>query len=227
MFDFRGHGYSDGPEGTSLGYVERLDMHAAVDFLLNRGERRIGVMGFSMGASVAIIAAAENPHIGAVLADSPYAELWRSISTEVNRLYRAPGIFAAWSAKYAFWEMGVHHRFKVSIADPTSFVRRISPRPLFLIHGELDALTPVENSKILYKLAKEPKELWIEPGAGHVMVYEQKPEEYMTRVLSFFDRVDWQARTREAIPERWTEEFTANGITTLDGRFTVTGRSEQ
>src|SRR5512136_558454 len=46
QFDFRGHGRSQGNVVT-LGYLERMDVQAAVKFLLGRGLRRIALHWFS------------------------------------------------------------------------------------------------------------------------------------------------------------------------------------
>ncbi len=205
MFDFRGHGRSDGPQGTSAGYLERLDMHGAVDYLLGLGERRIGVYGISMGASIAILAAAENQHISAVVADSPFAQFYRSIAREATNRYGIPYWFTRPVARFAFKAMADYHGYQPRQAHPANQIRRIAPRPLFLIHGSADNLTPVENSQILYKLAREPKELWIEPGIEHVQIFDKLTEEYVRRVSEFFDKVAWQALTVQADPTRWQD----------------------
>jgi dienelactone hydrolase len=53
MFDFRAHGRT----AASSGYLERQDALAAVEFLRARGIERIGLLGFSMGGSVAMLSA--------------------------------------------------------------------------------------------------------------------------------------------------------------------------
>jgi len=52
---------------------------------------------------------------------------------------------------------GVHH------------VDKLSPKPLLLIHGERDQNLPAECSRIIYEMAKEPKELVIYKGCGHFL----------------------------------------------------------
>jgi len=214
MVDFRGHGRSDGPSGTSIGYIERLDIHAAVDYLLGQGEARLALFGISMGASAGIIAAGENPHICAVIADSPYSHLYRSISTEIRRIYRLPDSLANPLAKFAFKALADYHGFDDSFSHPANYVHRISPRPLLLIHGEADSLTRVENSQILYSIAGEPKSLWVVPGIEHSQVFDYHQVEYKKRVLEFLNGVNWITATKEADPSRWKD---LNPVTTLDG----------
>jgi alpha/beta superfamily hydrolase len=51
----------------------------------------------------------------------------------------------------------------------------VSLRPLLLIHGSEDTTLPVSCSEQIYRWAREPRELVIFPGAGH-MLYQCKDE---------------------------------------------------
>src|SRR5260221_12006084 len=58
MFDFRAHGRSEG-DCVTIGMYEKEDLLGALDYLGDvRGIMRVGVLGFSMGAAVALITAA-------------------------------------------------------------------------------------------------------------------------------------------------------------------------
>jgi uncharacterized protein len=191
MFDFRSHGFSEGERGTSVGYMERLDLHGAVNYLVAKGEQRIGVIGVSMGASATILATAENPHIKAVVLDSPYAHLYRSITMQVSKLFRMPRIVAKGLGKAVYKTVAQHHGFDHNLAHPANYIHLIAPRPLFLMHGEADHLTELENSLMLYILAEEPKQIWTVPELDHVQIYRVRPNEYRQRVLEFFNKVEW------------------------------------
>jgi dipeptidyl aminopeptidase/acylaminoacyl peptidase len=74
LFDFRAHGESGGSR-SSLGHHEQRDIAAALDFLKSRPEvdpKRIGIYGFSMGASTAILAAARTHAFSAIVVDSAF-----------------------------------------------------------------------------------------------------------------------------------------------------------
>src|SRR5262249_41731558 len=72
LFDYHGHGAGRGVPVT-LGYREVRDFFGALDYVRGRvPEARIGVIGFSMGASVAIMGSARRPEVRAVVADSPF-----------------------------------------------------------------------------------------------------------------------------------------------------------
>jgi len=54
---------------------------------------------------------------------------------------------------------------------PEEVVAKLSPRPLLVMHGDADDLTPIEEAQSLYRTAGEPKKLVLFPGAYHHDVY--------------------------------------------------------
>jgi hypothetical protein len=88
LFDFRGRGDSDG-DAVTLGFYEQQDALAAVEYLKSRddvGMGRVGVLGISMGGAVAILAAAQEPAIKAVIADSPFESAEQAIEEGFTRV---------------------------------------------------------------------------------------------------------------------------------------------
>ena len=79
LFDLRAHGTSGGARITG-GIDEAQDVLGAYDYLQSRGSHphRIGVLGRSMGAGAAVLAAAAEPGIRTLVLDSTYAEGKRS-----------------------------------------------------------------------------------------------------------------------------------------------------
>lgn len=74
FIDFRYFGQSEGSY-TSFGSHERKDVLAAVEFLKKEGMDEIGLMGFSFGASVALLTLPETDKVDAVVADTAFANL--------------------------------------------------------------------------------------------------------------------------------------------------------
>jgi pimeloyl-ACP methyl ester carboxylesterase len=186
LFDFRGHGRSEG-DYTSFGYQERKDLLGAVDLLQSKSIPSVGVLGFSLGAVVGISIAAQNPAITAVAADGAFVMVRSALARGAEErgvprpLVRALGATILWLA-------GKRVGGDLEEGDPLRWVDKIAPRALFLIHGEEDPYASVEDVRCLYERAGEPKELWIAAGAEHRQVDKAYPEEYRERVLSFFDR---------------------------------------
>ena len=186
LFDFRAHGQSEG-RFTSIGYFERRDLAAAVRFLEERGVRRVGLLGFSMGAVVAMAAAGDLPNVAAVVADCGFAELQSVVAFGA----RARGV-PAFLSGIVGWLVVLLASLRLGAplwtSDPIRHVGRISPRPLLLIQAGRDAYVPAGDALRLYAAAGEPKELWSVPEAEHRAVDRVRKEEYMERVLGFFDR---------------------------------------
>ena len=76
LFDFRGHGGSEG-DVSGLGGQEKRDVLGAIDFLQKgRGveARHIGLYGVGMGAHAAVLAAVERPALRVLVLDGLYPD---------------------------------------------------------------------------------------------------------------------------------------------------------
>ncbi len=185
MFDWRGMGASDGR--SSMGYREQLDLAAAVTFVRRRAPAaRIGAMGTSLGAAVILLAAGRIPDIAAAAGECAFATFEGMVASGMCVTYGIPAVVArplAWAiARLAAWQRG----FRVQDADPVRAIHRISPRPVFVIHGEHDRHVPVASGYALYAAAGEPKSQWITPTA-HTQGLEKLGTEYCQRLIRFFD----------------------------------------
>ncbi len=190
-FDFRGCGASAG-RTTSVGYYEVRDLLGAVEYVKQRPEVNsglIGVHGFSMGGATAIIAAANSHDIKAIITDSAFANLDHLLATNFRHFYRLP--------KFPFKPTAV----LASKVFSNTVTKRVHPDkalvrmgqegrniPLFIIHGGQDKAIPVEQAHRLHELHQGPKELWIVPDANHVVAKYADHDEYLNRVVGFFNR---------------------------------------
>lgn len=177
-WDFRAHGASQG-ELSTLGYNEALDVMAAVDFARAQpGVRHVGAWGGSMGAAAVIRAAAQDPRIEAVVADSGYSTL-REVAAMRSAALLRPLVYLFGWMRTGVW---------VGAMRPVDDVARISPRPVFIIQGLEDGAVPADSAQRLFDAAGEPRLLWLEPGIGHLGMYPADPAAYASRVLGFFDQ---------------------------------------
>ena len=69
---------------------------------------------------------------------------------------------------------------------PFSDIETISPRPMLFIAGE--KAHSIEFSEDAYRLAAEPKELYIVPGAGHVDLYDRASLIPFGKLTDFFTK---------------------------------------
>lgn len=175
-WDARAHGASGG-DFTTLGYYERFDVAAALAYAQAQpGVDKVVMWGQSMGGATAILAAAEQPGIEAVIVDSAFTTLAETIHTAVPI-----AVFRPFIRPMAEAETGI----SIDLVRPIDAIARIAPRPVFIIHGAADTVVPPESGPRLYAAAGEPKALWVIPGAPHVGGFKLDPALYGTRVMSF------------------------------------------
>ena len=182
-FDFRAHGESAGSL-TSYGALEMRDLASALDFLEGRGlSRNYGCMGISMGGSVALLVASRDQRIRAVWVDSPYSDLGESIAIHLQLLYHLPSFPFL---PLAFLSYRLLFGVPIQEVSPIRSVGKVSPRPLFITSGGADDRMRPAAMRQLYEEAKDPKDLWIIPGAGHLEGHLLRSSEYDERLLRFF-----------------------------------------
>ena len=183
LFDFRGHGESS-LEYTSLGYLEVNDLLGAVSFVRRKKIRRIGILGLSMGASTAIIAATKTKYINAVVADSPFAKLHEVIDNYGKKYYH---ISSKIITRLTVWMAELRTGFKYERVNPIEDIKKMNA-PLLIIHGQKDSLVPVANAKELFANAKGPKEFVVFPGIDHGEAHLKCKFKYENKVLDFYRR---------------------------------------
>jgi uncharacterized protein len=184
LFDYRGRGDSD-PWPHSLVSREVDDLLAAVAYAQGRvAGARIGVVGFSMGAAVAIMAAAREPAIAALVADSSFTAVADVVAHGVRQTFG--GLPPAPLIRAADEMLARRHGYRFTQARPIDAVGAISPRPILIIHGEGDSTVPVAQAQRLFAAAGEPRQLWVVAGVEHCGGYFADRPAYCTRVNDFF-----------------------------------------
>lgn len=184
LFDLRAHGRSDGRRMT-FGYEERRDVMGAIEFLHRRGIKHIGLLGFSYGGIVSMIFAADQPEVEAVISDGGPARMRTAMAARGVEM----GL-PVWLTRPLAWLIICMTSIRLGVNlfqyEPIRWVGKISPRPIFFIHGEHDQYLPDFNE--LYAAARQPKELWRLLEAGHTTASQLYPEEHARRVIEFFQR---------------------------------------
>lgn len=184
MFDLRAHGESAGAH-LSAGYYEKYDLLGAVDYLESTGVTKIAALGFSLGAAISILAAAEDPGILAVVSDSSFADLTEIINREAKRRSGLPG----WFPPGYLLMLKAIYGIDLNAVRPVDAVADVAPRSIFFIHGEADTYIPPAHVYRLYKASNNPSNpVWLVPEAGHMGSYKTAPVEYVKRVTTFFER---------------------------------------
>jgi len=192
VFDMRGHGQS-APAPLSMGFFEQRDVLGAVDFLRSGPlpypqlghPLAIGGWGISMGGATMLLAAAQEPAIRGVVADSAFA----AFVPLLERTSELPGLFIP-SVMYA---MHLLYGINFDAVRPVDVVASIAPRPLLFIQGTADTLVPPWNMNLLANAASAVPDAhvqtWLVPGANHIQSYDTMGKVYVNRIVAFFTSV--------------------------------------
>jgi uncharacterized protein len=191
LFDYRGYGEAPGP--VTLGYRELADARAALAYLRRaRPGVPLGAIGFSMGAAVAVMLAAREPELKAVVADGPFTSQREIVSFRIaQRVRTLRSIAPLRSLVVSLVNRHLLDSFGFGLDDvhPLHDVTALAGRPLFLIHGEQDEVIPADHTRRLVQAARRdgvPVEEWLVPGAGHCGAYFADRDVYCSRVRAFF-----------------------------------------
>jgi pimeloyl-ACP methyl ester carboxylesterase len=185
LFDFRGRGTSD-PWPNTLAHREVDDLLTAADYVRKRiAGARIGLVGFSMGAAVALLVAARDPTIQAIVADSSFTNARDVTADRMRHVLHVPV-----APLVTLTEALIRQRYGYRLSDirPIDAIGKLAPRPVLIIHGANDSLIPVAHARQLFAAAHQPKELWIDEHAEHCGAYFTDRRAYVRRVTEFFDQ---------------------------------------
>lgn len=164
---------------STLGYREVEELQAMLDFALQQPQvENIAVYGFSVGGAAALLGAAQDPRVEAVIAEGNYANL----KDEISASPAAP-LSLQWqiqlAVRLAYW---LRTGIPTSRVSPIDAISQIAPRPILLIHGEQE----IERTRgRLQFAAAQNASLWVAPGAGHGQAILVQPEEYERRITTF------------------------------------------
>jgi uncharacterized protein len=155
-YDSRAHGDSGGGACT-YGFYEKKDLSRAIDKV---GGGPVLAIGASLGAAVALQAAADDPRIALVVAVSSFSDL-RTVAAE-----RVPFFASRANIAEAFRLAEAEASFRADDVNPAAAAARIRV-PVLVIHGADDRETPPAHSERITRALAGPKKLVLVPGAGH------------------------------------------------------------
>jgi fermentation-respiration switch protein FrsA (DUF1100 family) len=180
----RAHDKNDGQKIT-FGVREMQDLQAWYEYLMAQGAvpGKVGILGNSMGAAMAIEYAARNENIAAVVSVSGFSSLQDTINVSVEYFTGLPAFpFAPAITAWAQWLLDL----EVSQVDATKAAAQLCQTPILVMQGGADTVVSVSSGQWIYDAACGPKELWFEEGLGHTKFDRDRPQEYAQRVTQFF-----------------------------------------
>lgn len=185
-FDFACAGESSGKfeEITYSGQVE--DLKAAFNLLLRHQVKKIGILGSSMGGSVALLFAAEEKSVAVLVTISapvhPEKITENLLNQDEVRQWRQMG-FVIYHGRRINISL-LNDLQKINIPEAA---RRISC-PVLIIHGDADETVPVGEAHELHALLTSPKRIRIFQGGDHRLSNPSQMEEALEKSLDWLTR---------------------------------------
>jgi len=180
MIDLQGHGESSG-EQITIGHLEKHDAKAAIEFARKQHPKEpIGVIGVSLGGASALLASPLG--IDALVIESVYPDIESAIN---NRVAARLGPLSAIPSWLLLMQLEPRLGIEKSQLRPVDHVPDIGC-PVLVISGTKDLHTTAEETKLIFEMARDPKELWLVDGAAHVDLLTAASTEYQLRVTRFF-----------------------------------------
>ena len=187
VLDLRGQGVSTG-QHISFGAFEARDVSAVIDDLGRRGwdVSRVGLLGVSYGASVALLTAGRDTRVKTVVAFEPFASAERAVPELMRAVFteEAAGIsdrqFAAAHVKQASVA-----GFTWADADIPAALQK-TRAPVLFLHGAADSWLSPDHSRTLYEYAPPGSRLELVPNANHVTLPLQIAP-FESQVIAWFE----------------------------------------
>jgi pimeloyl-ACP methyl ester carboxylesterase len=180
LLDSRLHGQSDGDTFSSMPRFAE-DLASALEWLKQQADDKPGkfvLMGHSVGAAAALLAASRREDVAAVIGVAGFAHPQWMMQRYLKAM-KMPGLVAAGVIRYVQWVIG--HRFD-DIA-PINTICRVRC-PVLLVHGEADRTVPASDTQAVFDAcADERVRLLLVEGADHDSV--EKVEQHGVDLLNF------------------------------------------
>jgi hypothetical protein len=187
--DSRAHGESGGSIAT-YGVLERNDVGQWARWLQERSDGCVDLFGESMGAAIALQAAAVTPGLCAVVVESSFSS-FREIA--YDRISQTTGLSLVWSKTLArpMLEGALLYtrlRYGMNLADAQpGRALGATNVPVLLIEDDEDHNIPPRHAALLMRSAQGGDAIWHVPGADHGGAISIAATEFQTKVLGWFE----------------------------------------
>lgn len=190
-FDMRASGESDGKTIT-LGKFESEDLISALRWQLeNKGKRKVGLLGFSMGGNVALrggmyvkkLIETKKIDNTAIIAIGPY-KYRTMLSKSVKYWTSLPDFFIPMINFFAKQILNFDPSTEI---DPQDYINKLDPIPILFIQSEKDEIGDVTDVKSIYNEYKGEKQIIIIKNAKRFKHYNF-PKNNPTKIIEFFNK---------------------------------------
>ncbi|MFG2261381.1 alpha/beta hydrolase [Streptomyces sp. NPDC048720] len=171
------------PDGLNhLGETEWRDVDAAIRYAVRYGARRVVLLGWSTGATMALRAAehsAVRERVAGLVLDSPVLS-WQAALRALAQARHTPDVLLPLAVRAAQGRAGLHADRGAGTADPDRLAV-----PTLIIHGPDDVVAPWAYSRRLAARRPDLVALHTVPQAPHAAMWNADPQEYEERLRRF------------------------------------------
>ncbi|CAE7763223.1 yqkD, partial [Symbiodinium necroappetens] len=179
--DLSGSGQSEG-EFISLGHFEQLDLQVLIQHLRNLGARLLGLWGRSMGAVTAILRAAEDSGISALVLDSPFSNLPMVAQELVQSQVGLPDFLVSLALSRVRTEIQERAHFDIQELLPIRSAPRARSPALFAVADDDDFVLPHHTHDLHAVWGTEAKLVTFQGGHNG-----PRPKWYLEQAADFLE----------------------------------------
>ena len=184
-FDFSFCGESGGKFEEITFTQEVDDLACAVRWAREQGAGPVGLLGSSMGGSVALLYGGGDADLGAVVTLAALAHP----GVLLHRADLLRDIMQSWREEgYHFGAEGDVGKcfFEDASGQDISGAVRSLKAPVLILHGARDEIVPVADAHTLHDHARSQKKLKIYPGADHRFLREEDLQDVVSETCGWF-----------------------------------------
>ena len=188
-FDFSGNGQSEGNFSESSYSKQIAEVKSAFSFMSAEGVSWFGMAGHSMGAMVALLAAAEMDNVNAVCTLAAKASALHNIHflnlSQRQQLKSTGRVY--FTSRGRDLELTQAFFADAATYELSNILPSLIPSWL-IVHGDQDEIIPMEHANRLQQYRPENTELAIIKGADHMFSQEAQRREVVKLVVDWFKR---------------------------------------
>jgi fermentation-respiration switch protein FrsA (DUF1100 family) len=184
LIDMQAHGETPGQE-ISFGHLEAKDAENGMEYLKRKlGCEKILVIGQSLGGAAALLGTVASK-ADALILESVFPTIEEAVK---NRLEVKLGPFGRLIAPLLYLQIPLRVNVPLAELRPIEGLKKLST-PVFIIGGEADLSTKVEETVRMYNVTTSEKKLWVVNGAAHQDIHKYAKQEYEILVGAFINKV--------------------------------------
>jgi len=183
--DLAGQGESD-PDRCTYGFDNFNSVLAAIEWVRSNREtqrKKITVLGFSIGATAALVAASKTDQLDSVIAEGAIYNMKNIMKIQLQ-------VLGLLGSLYVPLVMLVYRRTARASPQQLNALGRgysFKAKKLMIIQDSLDKISPVKPAREIYAKITAKKEFWEVKESSHTGAFYKNQDEFIRRIADFIN----------------------------------------